>query len=275
MFPQSGPTVFASRATALIVAACRSARRPVVLLPALYCPDVAAAIEEGGLVYRCYDVPSSLSSTSSLIDLAYEADVGTVVVLHPFGLARPPNNLALPEATLLIEDACHALRTSINIPAVGSVGQITIFSPRKEFGWSEGGIAAGPLATVLKREVSPAPQVAYYWQQQDVSALTHAGRCATSVAIAALGDKLPPVVEGEVTSVLPLQSARRDATIARLRAAGFEAWRWLRPLKHTGPEQTPQAWKLLQKLFLVPLLSGTEFERLLELLRDEPLESWS
>jgi hypothetical protein len=274
MFPQGEPIVFASRATALIVAACRSARRSVVLLPALYCPDVAEAIEAGGLVYRCYDVPSSLSSTSSLIDLEYGSDVGTVIVLHPFGLARAPNNLTLPEETLLIEDACHAPRTAINIPALGSVGQITIFSPRKEFGWSEGGIAVGPLATVLKREVSPAAQVADRWQQQDIAALAQGGWSATRLAIAALGDKLPPVVEGEVTSVLPLKSARRDATIERLRAAGFEAWRWLRPLRHAGPEQTPQAWKLLQKLFLVPLLSGTEFERLLELLRDEPLESW-
>jgi len=274
MFSQNEPAIFASRATDLIVAACRSARRSVVLLPALYCCDVAAAIEEAGLEYRSYDVPSSLSSTTSLLESAYGPDVGTVVVLHPFGLARPPIDLALPEETLIVEDACHALRTSINVPALGSIGQITIFSPRKEFGWSEGELAAGPLSAVLKQHVNPAPQVAHRWHQFDISALAQAGLCATRAAVAALGDKLPTIVEGEVASVLPLKSDRRDATIERLREKGFEAWRWLRPLKYTGPRQTPEAWKLLQKLLLVPLASGAEFERLLDLLSNEPLESW-
>lgn len=274
MFPDGEPIIFASRATNLIVAACRTDRRSVVLLPALYCHDVAAAIEDAGLSYRCYDMPSSLASASSQIDLAYGPDIGVVIVLHPFGLARPPSDLALPEQTLLIEDACHALRTSMNIPALGSVGHIAVYSPRKEFGWSEGGAAAGPLAAVLERGVDPAPQVARRWRQHDMPALAVAGWRATRHAADALADKLPPIVAGEVLSVLPLKSARRDATITRLRERGFEAWRWLRPLKQSDRQKTPQVWGLRHKLLLVPLTSGEEFERLLELLRDEPLESW-
>jgi dTDP-4-amino-4,6-dideoxygalactose transaminase len=274
MLTQRNPSLFAARATSLIVAACRSAGRPVVLLPALYCADVAAAIEEAGLRYRCYDVPSSLSSASSLIDMAYGRDVGVVVALHPFGLSRPPFGLSLPPETLLIEDACHALRTAVGTPALGSFGHLTVYSPRKEFGWPEGGAASGSLALSLKREVSHAARVARRWRQHDLKALAHEGQQATRLAAAALADKLPPVIEGEVLSALPLKSARRDATIKRLRAQGVAAWRWLRPLKQTGRGRTPQAWRLRSKLLLVPVPNVAEVDRLLHLLRDEPLEDW-
>jgi hypothetical protein len=123
--------------------------------------------------------------------------------------------------------------------------------------------------------LKPALQVARRWRQHDMAALAVDGWRDTRLAVAALKDKLPPIVEGEVLSVLPLKSARRDATITRLRKRGFEAWRWLRPLKQTGRQKTPQVWELRNKLLLVPLASGEKFERLADLLRDEPLESWS
>ncbi len=274
VFSQQEPILFAARATSLIIAACRSVRRPVVLLPALYCAEVAAAIEEAGLRYRCYDVPADLSSASSMIDLAYDSSIGSVVILHPFGLSRPLHDIALPGETLLVEDACHALRTALHDSAAGGGGDITVYSPRKELGWPEGGVATGPLVRSVKDGVAPAPQVARQWRRANIPALAREGRQATQLAAEVLADKLPLVSEGEVLTALPLKSTRRDATINRLRAHGIMAWRWMRPLKDTGPKRTPQTWALRRKLLLVPLPSGAELERTLDLLGKEPLEDW-
>jgi hypothetical protein len=274
MFSQREQIIFASRATSLIVAACRTASQPNVLLPSLYCADVASALENAGLRYCCYDVPSDLSQASCMIEEAYGPDIGVVVVLHPFGLMRLPNNLALPKKTLIIEDACHALRTAAGIPSLGSVGHLTVYSPRKELGWPEGGAASGPLTQSLNRAVEPATRVASLWPQHDISALAREGLRATHLAAAALADKMPRLAESEVLSALPLKSARRDETIRRLRAHGIAAWRWLREMKGTGPRRTPHAWELRRKLLLVPLCSGAKLSRLLDLLRDEPLEPW-
>jgi hypothetical protein len=236
---------------------------------------VAAAIEAAGLSYRCYDVPLDLSSASPMIDLAFGHDIGTVVVLHPFGLLRPLYGITLPDETLVIEDACHALRTALNRPTGVDAGHITVYSPRKELGWVEGGVAAGSLAPSIGRVITPAADVALQWQQADLAALAREGERATSFAVNTLTDKLPPVNEGEVLTALPLKSSRRDTTINRLRAQGIMAWRWLRSLRGTGPQRTPEAWALREKLLLVPLCAGTELERTLDLLRSEPLEPWN
>jgi hypothetical protein len=274
MLSGSEPILFASRATSIISETCRSARRTVVLLPALYCAEVATAIEKAGLSYRCYDMPSDLSSASSMIDLAYDRDIGAVVAWHPFGLLRPIHGLTLNRGTLLIEDACHAIRTAVASSSLGDAGHLTVYSPRKEFGWPEGGIATGSLLRLVRRLVVPAPWVEQRWEQSDIGKLASQGRQITRLAFAALPEKLPPLRKDEVLSALPLKSTRRDATISRLRAKGIEAWRWVRPMKDTGPNRTPQAWALRRKLLLVPLPSSVELERTLDLLSGEALEAW-
>lgn len=271
---QQEPSFFAARATDIIVAACRSARRPTVLLPALYCAEVAAAVERAGLSYRCYDVPSDLAPASPMIDLAFGRDVGAVVTLHPFGLSRQPADLALPADTLVIEDACHALRTLLGRPAAGQLAHLTVYSPRKELGWAEGGAAAGPRARTAAPGVAADPRIEARWRRSDFDALAREGRRATLWAAAELSGKLPPLSSREVLLALPLKSVRRDATIERLRAHGVAAWRWKRPLKGTGPRRTPQSYTLRRKLLLVPLDGEAGLGRTLELLRGEPLEDW-
>jgi hypothetical protein len=274
MLARTRQVVFASRATEIIIAACRRARRRVVLLPALYCADVAGAIEAAGLSYRCYDVPSDLSSASATIAAAIAPDIGSIVVLHPFGL-KGSFDVTMPGETLLIEDACHALRTSCSTSEIGARGDVTIYSPRKELGWTDGGIATGPLARSLQNVLAPAPHVARQWRASGIEDLAREGQRWTQLAFRALGCFLPPLKQGVVLTALPLKSPERDSLIARLRARGIPAWRWIRPLKGTGPRLTPQAWKLRQQLLLVPLADDSGLERTLDLLSREPLEPWN
>jgi hypothetical protein len=266
--------LFASRATEIIATACQVSDRSVVLLPALYCAEVASAIEQIGLRYRCYDLAPDLSSHPIALSAAYGRDVGALVLLHPFGLSRTVAEGQLPEEAVVIEDACHSLRTSCQSIAIGSIGHLVVYSPRKEFGWLAGGIAEGPLTPTLSRLLPNATAVELQWKEIDLNELVSKGLRATALASEILTDRLPPLKRGEVLTALPLKSLRRDAMINRLRAKGIYAWRWRRPLKGTGPTQTPIAWALRQRLLLVPLPTGSELEGQLDLLCKEEFETW-
>lgn len=266
--------MFASRATDLIVAGCRHASG-TVLLPALFCADVTDAIERAGLKYRCYDVPKDLSCPSREIHYAMGRDIGTIIILHPFGLCRIPDGLTDRKGVVVLEDACFALRTAALDSRVGSIGDLTVFSLRKEFDWLEGGLARGPLSRALK---IPAPLDSAFeqqWRNIDVDSLVCAGLSTTQLARQRLGDRLPFVSDREVLTMLPLKSPRRDSVIERLRRKGIPAWRWIRRLKRMGPASTPEAWLLRSKLLLVPLPVEANIERTLNILVQENLQPWS
>jgi hypothetical protein len=266
--------LFAERATEIIIAACRMAKRPTVLLPALYCYEVASAINDAGLNYRCYDLAPDLSFSSSSIDMALGHDIGSIVLLHPFGFYRPFPSVDMSGKIIVVEDACHSLRTSHYCLGIGSVGNLVVYSPRKELGWPTGGIAIGPLGVTLRSVLAPAHQVKSRWQTTDINLLAEEGLKATEFAASVLGDRLPPLKKGEVLTALPLKSSKRDTVIKKLRRSDIQAWRWIRPLKNTGPNQTPGAWALRQKLLLVPMCAGAELERTVDMLGRELLESW-
>jgi hypothetical protein len=271
--PSAGPLAFAPRATGMIAAACRLARRHVVLLPALFCFEVAEAIEAAGLAYRCYDVPPDLSDPWPGLLAALDGEVGAALTLHPFGLRRPVP-AARPADVLLVEDACHALRSAWRDGAGMGRGDLVVYSPRKELGWDSGGVAGG--ARVADLGLSPAPAVAAAWNATDLGRAAEEGRRVTEAACAALGDQLPRVESGDVLLALPLLSRRRDDVIASLRAQGIGAWRWRRPLKGSGPRSTPGAWALRRRLLLVPLptVPGPDLQQLLETVARAALEPW-
>lgn len=270
----SAGIVVASRATALLAAACALAPRSTALLPALYCEEVAAAIEALGLSYRCYDLEPDFGAPDRTVADAMSKDVGVVVVNHCFGLARPISRRALSESTILVEDAAHALRTSWASSSIGALSDVLVWSPRKEFGWPEGGVARGNLAEGLSPKVESSSSTASRWARLDLEAATRAGRSTTVLAVDALRDRLPHVLAEEVLTALPLLSRRRDELIAELRAEGILAWRWLRPLKGTGSQRTPVTSALRRKLLLVPTLDGPVMERCLDLLLRADLEPW-
>ena len=267
--------LYSSRATDLIAGACRLAPRRLVLLPALYCTEVAEAIEAVGIQYRCYDVPVDLSSCSQQIIEASGSDVGSILVLHAFGLCRPFDPKSVPRDVLVIEDACHALRTSRLDGRIGQSGSLTVFSLRKELSWDEGGVAQGTLATILSELVPQSSRVAARWRQTDKLRLAREGRIATSVIVQAIGSRLPPVGDCEVLTALPLRSRRRDWCVERLQSQGIMAWRWRGRLKGIGSGSTPRAWALRQELFLVPLPVGPEIDRVIKCLAQMPLTDWS
>jgi hypothetical protein len=266
--------LFASRATSLITGACKLAPRRLVLLPALFCTEVAQAIEAAGIQYRCYDVPSDLSSGSQQIADAFDSDVGSILVLHPFGLCRPFDRNAAAGDVLVIEDASHALRTWRLDNRIGQSGSVTVFSLRKELAWDEGGFALGSHAAMLNALVPQSRRVAARWRKIDTLELAREGRVSTSVIAQALGSRLPPIGDSEVLTALPVRSSRRDWCIERLRREGILAWRWRGGLKGVGSRSTPRAWALRQELFLVPLPAGPEIDRVIGCLAQKPLLDW-
>jgi hypothetical protein len=270
--PRDPLQVFAERATDLIAAACRFGTRPVILLPALFCSGVADAIEMLGLHYRCYDIPEDLTSPSAEIVRMLQDDVGTIVVFHPFGLSRPFTTD--PGGRVVVEDACHALRTAQFDDRIGGIGAMTVYSPRKELNWQKGGFASGPLSRDVKSIVGVSESVRERWREVDVASLAVDGLEATRRAKAVLGDRLPALTDREVLTVLPLKSTTRDLTIERLRSQGILAWRWFKQLRGVGPETTPMAWKLSQEMLLVPFADVSFEAQTLEVLLSEDFLPW-
>lgn len=268
--------VFASRATSLIVAGCDVSSQKKALLPSLYCAEVAEALEASGIDYRCYDVPADLSEASYEIDAAFDSDIGSIVILHPFGLTRAPGRFRnVEQHTVLIEDACHALRSAELGSSIGSVGDLTVFSARKEIGWSEGGIALGSLLADLSGEFIPSQDVETEWRSVNIGALAQKGRNATRVACRVLGGKLPFVGEEDVLTHLPLLSPNRDRAIENLRDQGILAWRWIHPLKSFGQNSMPGCFDLRKRLLLVPLpTKRLMLEQTLELTGKMELNDW-
>ncbi|HET7232787.1 MAG TPA: DegT/DnrJ/EryC1/StrS family aminotransferase [Longimicrobium sp.] len=268
--------VLAPRATELIAAACAMGRRPVALLPALFCAEVAAAVERAGVRCRVYDVPEDLSHPAECARAALTPEVGAVVAVHPFGLARPWPQVQMGEGVVMVVDACHALRTSHAMAGLIGGGDVVVYSPRKELGWPRGGVATGPRACELGETGPVSAALRRRWRERDLDASAHEGRRVTLAARAALDDLLPPGGPDEVLLALPLLSPRRDEAIRRLRGLGLGAWRWRRPLPGAGPSTTPGAWALRQRLVMVPLppAPGPALDRILDHVSREPLEPW-
>jgi hypothetical protein len=235
------------RATDIIAAGCREAGE-TVLLPALYCAEVADAIAAAGCAVRCYDLMPDLSGSP----LPASAGARVLIWHHPFGRYLPPPRQ--PGMTV-IEDACFSLRTTLTIPDLAEP-ELMVFSPRKEFRWADGGLAIGRRATDLHAAVHPPGQdLIARWHALDWRAEVARGQAASAYAVKELGALLPPggAPGRDILTVLPLFSARRDALIEALRAKGVGAWCWQRPMAGCTLEATPRAWEIWRRLVLVPL----------------------
>jgi hypothetical protein len=155
--------------------------------------------------------------------------------------------------------------------------ELMVFSPRKLFGWPDGGVAIGRRTAALGASVGAASaDLAARWQAVDLPGERDRAAAASRHARAELGDRLPPAAPAaageQVLTVLPLLASDRDEVIEVLRAGGVGAWHWQRPMRGCTPETTPRAWSLWLRLLLVPLPEvGAPAYRLLGSL---PLESW-
>ena len=256
------------RATELIVECSRQmhVHRKIVLLPALFCPEIAKLLEKTGIPFRCYDVGIDLGRnqerTLEEIDRVMGPDVGLVLTVHYFGLL-----CSLPKGSLhgisILEDACHAGRTLKSEKRNGVPTRPIVFSPRKEFSWSSGGILEG---SVIYLKQSPNYlKIVDKWEQIVWSTKIDHGRKQTALAKAVLKDRLPEVGNAILTHI-PLRSYNRDQVVESLRRQNINAWYWIRPLKGTTPQQTPRTWHLRKTLFAVTLCVGENSHRIIEVL---------
>jgi hypothetical protein len=264
--------LLAARATDILATSCRmlgrraSGQPGTVLLPALYCAEVADAIRDAGCEVRCYDVPADLSAP----DLPLTSDVGAVIWHHPFGLYLPPPPSRGPT---MLEDACFTLHTVLDMPR-RPVPELMVFSPRKLFGWPDGGLAIGSrMADVAASLPAAEAGLAARWQAVDLPGERARAAPASRHARARLGDRLPLAdADDQVLTVLPLLARGRDTAIATLRASGISAWHWQRPMPGCTKRTTPRAWSLRQRLLLMPVPEVDSPAYIL--LGSLPLEPW-
>ncbi len=253
------------RARDLIVLVALRAHAREVLLPALYCGEVAAALETAGVRHRCDDVGDDLGARSEDIIKRLTPNTDLVISVHWFGLNRPPP--PLPGSVDVLEDACHAARTLRSIGVRRD--NMVVYSPRKEFGWPLGGILEGGQFGDGGCDTLRARWRAHPWEVS-----VAAGRAVTSTLFSHLGTLMPDPGHA-VLSHLPLRSKKRDRAIAVLREAGFAAWYWRQPPPGTRTGQFPRWRSLDRDLFLVPLPNGVDTERLVTILSTVPLRRFS
>jgi hypothetical protein len=261
--------VCAERARDLLVAACAAADPALVLLPGLYCGEVAGAIGEAGLRWRCYDLDSRLDPILDFDGLP--AARVCLVWCHLFGMVRPVPSL--PAGVRVVEDCCHALRSWLARGMTWPADRPAVFSPRKELGWREGGVAAWP-GTRLPSWPPQAGAIRARWDALHLEEEIDHGRARTRAARAALGARLPPGDADDVLTYLPLLTTDAGPAIDALRAQGLDAWRWLDAPCLRRPEEAPAANELWRMLVLVRLDEGADGARLLEAVRSACWRSW-
>jgi selenocysteine lyase/cysteine desulfurase len=158
-------------ATAMLFARCRFAlfeglrllvrardlRR--VWLPAWICRPVVEAVHAAGLGVRVYDIDERLAPRLETI----EPDRGDgLLVIHYFGLAQPlPRLRAFCDAygLALIEDCAHALPDPAAPVRIGAVGDIAVFSLRKQLPVAGGGLLVVNEARLRAGACPPPPRV--------------------------------------------------------------------------------------------------------------------
>ena len=244
-------------------------------------PTRSAAAEARSAATTC---PRTCPHRTALAD-ALADDVGAVIWHHPFGYYLPPPSLDGP---VVLEDACFTLNTMLAMPGLPAP-ELIVFSPRKLFGWPDGGVTIGRRTAAVGASVGAASaDLAARWRAVDLPGERDRAAAASRHARAELGDRLPPAAACEqVLTALPLLASGRNEVIEVLRAGGVGAWHWQRPMRGCTPETTPRAWSLWLRLLLVPVpeagspayrLLGSPAYRLLgspayRLLGSLPLES--
>jgi hypothetical protein len=262
----------ASAAQTLAWAVRRLAAGRTLLVPALYCPDVHARLAAAGARPRTYDVGWDLAGDPRSLARELGPGTGAVLWLHPFGRFVPPPATGVP----VIEDGCFSLAEALRRPGAHEPATLLVFSARKELRWTEGAVAAGPLARGLHGPGAPppaGPAVARAWRTVRAGAAAGPRALPVSRVREALGDVLPAGHRPDgALSVLPLLSADRDGAVEALRAAGVSAWYWRDPLPGRDARRTPVAHELARRMFFVSVASRVP--DVLTPLAGVPLERW-
>jgi hypothetical protein len=268
--PLLAGAVLGRRAQRLLAEACLACGARTVLIPALYCADVVAAIQAAGLAVRYYDIEPGLAPSRASLERRLD-DGCAVIWHHPFGSYQAP---PVYPGVHTVEDGCFSLRTITGLGVACEQVPLCVCSLRKEFGLSLGGLAFGHLASrVWPPAARTDPDTATAFAQVDLAASSRDGQAVTRLVRAAFPGRLPSVARSAaVLSQIPLLSSRRDDIVPALRAAGILAWYWQDRVPGLTQAEAPVAWEVWKRLFLVPLPEAGSPD--LDTVTRIPAEAW-
>ncbi|HWA16597.1 MAG TPA: DegT/DnrJ/EryC1/StrS family aminotransferase, partial [Gemmatimonadales bacterium] len=128
---------------ALTSAVSRSGAHRLVALPSWSCYDLATAADGADVEVVLYDLdPTTLGPDWSSLEAVLAHRPAAVVIVHPFGLPVPINEVrtrASATGTLVIEDAAQAVSAEFDGRPAGSHGDFGILSFGRGKGWTGGG----------------------------------------------------------------------------------------------------------------------------------------
>jgi dTDP-4-amino-4,6-dideoxygalactose transaminase len=113
-----------------------------ILVPSFHCASVVDPILSCGANVKFFNIHSDCSPDFSDLEAKIDRNVQAVLAIHYFGFPQPLDRLLkLCRAynLYLIEDCAHVLSGEVNGSALGTVGDISIFSWRKLLPLFDGG----------------------------------------------------------------------------------------------------------------------------------------
>lgn len=164
-----------------------------VAVPAYHCGTEIDPILERGAAVQFYDVDASLRVRPEALERVIDANTRAVLVTHFFGIPQEMDavsRLCRDRHLYLIEDCAHTLGGG----AVGTVGDIAIFSPRKLLPIPDGG------ALRVNSKDAPVPAAV------ELPALGGTMRCLRTKLLRNLALRLP----GPGTTPAPVESPQRE-----------------------------------------------------------------
>jgi dTDP-4-amino-4,6-dideoxygalactose transaminase len=113
------------------------------LVPDYNCGNEIEAVVKSGYTPIFYPINPACQIDTAAIENLINQDVNAILITHFNGFPQPVNEVAeycTNEKIFLIEDCAHVLNTHLNNQPLGSFGDISIFSLRKQLPLPDGGI---------------------------------------------------------------------------------------------------------------------------------------
>jgi len=113
-----------------------------ILVPSFHCASVVEPIISYGANVRFFNIRRDLSPDFRDIEAKIDSKVRAVLAIHYFGFPQPIQRLmelCRAHHLYLVEDCAHVLTGDVNGTALGTVGDISIFSWRKFLPLFDGG----------------------------------------------------------------------------------------------------------------------------------------
>ena len=113
-----------------------------ILCPAFNCGHEIEPLLRAGVSVSCYNIGKDLQIDLESLENKITRQTRAVLIIHYFGFPQPIHEIreiCNKKDVLLIEDCAHALFSSHGEEAIGSEGDLAIFSLRKTLPLPEGG----------------------------------------------------------------------------------------------------------------------------------------